>query len=330
MSKEAIDDYARRQADKMIAKLEAGTLPWVKPWDNTMPDGCRPFCPATGRHYTGSNFLVLGMQDYEDPRWLTLKQANDLGCQIKKGQKGTVVQRGVYDKDVWNEEKKVKEKVKLDRPFFLPYFVFNAEQISGLPAYQKPEVTWEPCTRADDLMKSYGVPIEHRAGDRAFYSPAADKIVMPLQQQFKSLELYYGVLCHEGIHSSGHSSRLGRDLSGSFGSKSYALEELRAEMGSWMLCSELGLASPGVDENHAAYIQSWIQALKDDPKVLFKAAADAEKAMRLLLTHDHVLFKDAQVEARKITPPEKVQQREPQRSRQRQRSNEPMEAGASR
>lgn len=322
--------YDRRWADKVIEQLEARNLPWVKPWNPSMADGSRPFNPTSGNFYRGTNFLMLGMQGYEDPRWMTLKQANELGAQIRKGQHGTVISRGIYDKEVWNEEKKVKEKVKLDKPQYMHYLVFNAEQIAGLPAYKKPEITWEPCTRADEMMKSFGVPVEHRAGDRAFYSPASDRIVMPAPQQFKSLENYYSVLLHEACHATGHASRLARDLSGTFGSPSYAEEELKAEIGAWMTCAEFGLATEGVDENHTAYIQSWIKALKDDPKVIFRAAADAEKAMRHLMTHDHMLFKDAQQEARKITPPEHVAQREPQRSRPRERTREPAQAGASR
>ncbi|BFI96263.1 MAG: zincin-like metallopeptidase domain-containing protein [Rhodanobacter sp.] len=329
MSEERVP-YARRVADKIIAQLEAGVAPWQKPWDPSMPDGSRPFNPVTGNFYHGGNFIALSCQGRDDPRWMTFNHVQQLGARVRPGEKSSLCMRWIYDEEVWNEEKKAKETVRLARPKCVPFCVFNAEQLSGLPAYVKPEVTWEPCTRADDLIKSYGVPIEHRAGDQAFYSHAADRIVLPMPQQFKSLEHYYSVAMHEVIHSTGHASRLARDMSGSFGTERYSREELRAEIGAWMGCAHLGLATEGVDQNHVSYVQSWLKVLRDDPEEIFRAAADAQKAVDLVMTHDHVLFKDAQKEARKLEIKEPVQQREPQRSRHRERTREPAQAGATR
>jgi antirestriction protein ArdC len=162
--------------------------------------------------------------------------------------------------------------------------VFHASQIDGMPAYEPPARNWDPLERAEALVQASNAWIEHRNGDRAFYSPAADKILMPEREQFAQADRYYATLLHELGHWSGHESRLKRDLTGTFASESYAKEELRAEIASMMLGTELGVGhDPG---QHAAYVKSWIQALRDDPREIFRASADAEKIHGFLMAFD--------------------------------------------
>ena len=168
--------------------------------------------------------------------------------------------------------------VELERPRSFVFTVFNAEQIDGLPAIERPEKRdWDPVQRAEDIIAASGARIEHKAGNRAFYRASEDKIVLPRQEQFQSADGYYSTALHELGHWTGHSSRLDREVGRNpFGSIEYAKEELRAEIASMMLGAEVGL-SGREDDSHAAYVGSWCKVLEDDPREIFRAAADAEK-----------------------------------------------------
>jgi len=278
--------FAERVAQKFIAQLEAGTAPWQKPWDPSMPDGTRPLNPTSGKNYRGINSLWLGSQGFDDPRWLTYKQAAAIGAQVRRGQEGCTVEYWQWETERTNKETGKKERFKLDRPKVFWATVFNAEQIDGLRAYEKPVMTWVPSERAEALLQASGAWIEHRHGNDAFYSPAADRIVLPERLQFSTSEGYMATALHELGHWTGHPTRLNRDLSGTFASESYAKEELRAEISAFMNCAALGLSTPGVDEQHAAYVKTWIRALKDDPREIFRAAADAEKIHAFVMAFD--------------------------------------------
>ena len=160
--------------------------------------------------------------------------------------------------------------------------VFNAAQIDGLPAEPERPVLpdWQRHDRAERLLAAGSPDIRHQPGDRAFYNPAADVIVLPERAQFSAADGYYATALHEKGHWTGHASRLGRDLAHPFGSAGYAREELRAEIASLVLGEQLGIGhDPG---RHAAYVGSWIRALEDDPREIFRAAADAEKIVEHL------------------------------------------------
>jgi putative DNA primase/helicase len=165
--------------------------------------------------------------------------------------------------------------VRLERPRVFFATVFNAEQIDGLPPMQRREQTWDAVERAEAILLASGAVIQHGGQNRAFYRLRTDSIHLPDKGQFPSADNYYAIALHELGHWTGHPSRLGRDLAHPFGSEGYAKEELRAEIASMILGDELGIGhDPG---QHAAYVGTWINVLRDDPLEIFRAAADAEK-----------------------------------------------------
>lgn len=287
--------YAEVVAESIIAALEAGRAPWQKPWKPGRPGAGAPYNPVSGTVYKGINRLNLMISPYVDPRWMTYKQASDAGAQVRRGEKGTMIQYWSWEKmanktddngkPVLDEKgKPVRVKVRLSRPVAFYATVFNAEQIDGLEPYVEPEPleeSWERHQRAEHIIEHSGAAIDHQEQDRAFYSVIQDRIVMPMRHQFAEADLYYATLLHELGHWTGHKSRLNRDLTGSFGSESYAKEELRAEISSMMVGIELGIGhDPG---QHVSYVGSWIRALKNDPLEIFRAAADAEKIKDYIL-----------------------------------------------
>lgn len=282
-------------ADRLIKQLEEGTAPWQKPWE---PGSSRmPHNPVSGTRYKGANALWLAMQQRTDPRWMTYKQAQSVNAQVQKGEKGTLVQYWKFTdtipklddkgKPVLDDNGKKKMiTVKLDHPKVFSAVVFNAEQIQGLPPLEvkatKPD--WERHERAENILQAMSVPIKHDQADGAFYRPSTDSIHLPERSQFPSADNYYATALHEAGHSTGHKSRLDRDLTGRFGSESYAKEELRAEIASLMIGDELQIGhDPG---QHAAYVKSWVKVLKDDPKEILRAAKDAESISSYLLSHE--------------------------------------------
>jgi len=272
-------------AEGLIKQLEAGTAPWQKPWEAGQT-GTLPMNPTTGKRYRGINSIQLMMQGREDNRWLTYKQAEAVGAQVRRGERGTLVQYWKFDEERTKTDEQgrpvkgadgepEKERVRLERPKVFHAVVFNAEQIDGLPPAVKLPQRWDAIERAESILKASGADISHAAGDRAFYRPSTDSITMPYREQFKTADAYYATALHELGHWTGHESRLGRDLANPFGSEAYAKEELRAEIASMIVGDELGIGhDPG---QHAAYVKSWVKVLKDDPMEILRAAADAEK-----------------------------------------------------
>lgn len=285
---------AEALAAELIAMIEAGTAPWQKPWT---PEMCNdtPFNLTTREAYRGLNALLLLMSDRKDPRWMTYKQAQAAGAQVRKGEHGISLLRvitheirsqrdenGNMVKDT--DGNTVKERFQLEKPIFKPFTVFNAEQIDGLPEWKPqplPAVQWDGNSRAERILAASGAQIEHIRGNRAFYRPLTDTIVLPQREQFPDAGSYYGTALHELGHWTGHESRLNRSLSGGFGSISYAKEELRAEIASMMLSRTLGV--PHDPSQHAAYVENWVQVLKNDPEEILRAATDAGKIQHYLL-----------------------------------------------
>ena len=270
-------------AQLIIDQLEKGCAPWQKAWDNVT---VLPTNLQTGKEYTGGNTLTLlllgALSGYESPYWLTYKQAKELGGNVKKGERGV---HCVY----WAEDQSLKINAEKDeltlQTRLIPclFTVFNAEQIEGveLPKQDKKRA-FKPVKAAEKILKNSGAEINEVDSNSAFYNPAKDLIVLPRRSQFKSASGFYDTALHELGHWTGHESRLNRDLSVQFGSESYAREELRAEIASMMIAMEIGL--PHNTENHSAYVGSWIKALKEDPKEIFRAAADAEKIKNYIIS----------------------------------------------
>jgi putative DNA primase/helicase len=289
------DDYARKVADQIIAQLRAGAAPWLRPW--TPGKHFLPYNPISGAQYRGMNAVWLMSEGfergYQDARWMTYGQAAGVGAQVRRGEKAAMVQYWQWEsREVVRDEsgqpvldaagRPRYEDKKRERPRVFSSFVFNAQQIDGL-AQEAARETREEVERheqAEALLELSGARIDHEDGDRAYYAPIADRIVLPRRAQFQSSDGYYATALHELGHWTGHTSRLARDLSNPFGSEAYAREELRAEIASLMLGDELGIGhDPG---QHVAYIESWIKVLEKDPREIFRAAADAEKITRYL------------------------------------------------
>ncbi len=280
-------------AERLIQQLKEGTAPWQRPW---IPgEGSMPMNPTTGKRYKGINAIFLLAQGRGDPRWMTYKQAAAAGAQVRKGEKGTPVQYWKFTEQqtklddngkpvLDNDGHPVKVSVALERPRVFFATVFNGEQIDGLPALARKPVQWDAHERAEHILSASGATIRHAEGNRAFYRPATDSIHLPDKGQFPTSDNYYATALHELGHWTGHPSRLDRDLAHPFGSEGYAREELRAEIASMLVGEALRIGhDPG---QHAAYVQSWIKVLEDDPMEIFRASADAEKMHEFVLAFE--------------------------------------------
>ena len=285
---EKLDVYGR-VTNKIIADLERGNLTWLQPWQAGHKAGpiSRPL-RAIGKPYQGINVLMLWAasveKGYACPLWLTYKQAADLGGQVRKGEKGSLVVYADTFTKTGTDEKGAEIETTI--PFMKGYTVFNAEQIDGLPAHFYATVAplnaaIEPMGTVDRFFVQTGLTIQH-GGNRAFYSPDRDLVQMPELKTFRDVESYYATLAHESIHATKHEKRLNRDLGRKrFADAGYAMEELVAEIGAAFLCADLGI-TPETREDHAAYIASWLQVLKDDKRAIFSAASHAQKATDFL------------------------------------------------
>lgn len=305
-------DYRQELTEKLIELLEQGTAPWQKPWDGRVNHGARlPYNPTTDKPYRGANSLGLSAtamaHGYEDPRWCTYRQAEAQGWQVRKGEKGSMVEYWKYSeeepvldgagKPVLDDKGQPKTReVMLDKPRVFRAVVFNLAQMDGVPELSKEPRTyeWEPEQRAEQILQSSGARIYHDQHDRAYYSPAMDEIHMPGKDQFASSARYYSTALHELGHWTGHESRLKREFGGGFGSVDYAKEELRAELSSYFIADKLGIPhDPG---QHAAYVQSWVKVLKEDKNEIFRAARDAERITEFVMALDRTRERGQDVE----------------------------------
>lgn len=281
---------------KIIEALQQGVIPWHKPWS---ADGTAPANFQSKRQYNGINALLLGLSDYAAPYWLTFKQAQKLGGSVRKGERSTLVTFWKQLKDKDNPDKK--------GAFMMRYYrVFNIEQCDGIeytPAQVKPvEFNHDD----DPMVASYkNRPEITIGGGRACYNPRTDLVKMPEPGRFDTLKHYRATLYHELVHSTGHSSRLDRGLDkpATFGSPSYAREELIAEIGACFLNNRAGIDSSEVFDNSAAYISNWMRRLKDDPKLVITAASKAQKAADLIAGVDNsITIGPAKTEQAKPAP----------------------------
>ncbi|MCR8493014.1 ArdC family protein [Brucella anthropi] len=276
--------------NKIIGELEAGRFPWVQPWGSAAVRAplAMPRNAATGRHYSGINVLILWgaviEHGFPGQSWLTFRQALSLGGHVRKGERGITV---VYaDRFTPEDEKRRARESGEDAqaiPFLKRFTVFNAAQCDGLPeeiaavAPPPPPGLIEP--RVEALIRATGIDFRI-GGDRAFYVPAHDYVVVPPPQAYFKPINWHRTALHELGHATGHSSRLNRDFSGSFGTKKYAFEELIAEINAAFCCASLGIV-PTV--RHADYIGSWLEVLREDNRAIVRAASQASKAADWLL-----------------------------------------------
>lgn len=259
--------------DTIIAELEAGTAPWVQPWSAGMS---APYNPASKHRYNGINYLYLSLIQSagklgRSNHWVTYNQAKSLGGYVKKGAKGAQV---VFYKPLKVEDKATGEDKTI--PLLKSYTVFNADMIEGVE-FTKP-AEFNPIEECESFVRETKAKIHH-GYEGACFIPSQDEIHMPKPEAFRSQPDYYATLFHELTHWSGAESRLNRIKAAKFGSEDYAFEELVAELGASMLCSNFEISA---QLQHASYIASWLKALKNDRKYILKASAQAQKAFDYL------------------------------------------------
>ncbi|MBA0219756.1 DUF1738 domain-containing protein [Pectobacterium brasiliense] len=273
-------DIYQTVTNKIIAALEAGVKPWFCPWKRVPGISGLPSNFATGIAYSGMNIMQLWCSASErgfcDSRWMTYKQAQAVGGQVRKGEHGTTA---IF----YSTLEKENEDGEIDQiPMLKTFNVFNVEQIDGLPLTTEtisPEATFDPLPQGENLFRKSGANIIEK-GQNAFFSPSTDEVWLPERHLFSDVANFYATGLHELVHWSGGKKRLGREMKGRFGSEDYAFEELIAELGSAFLMADLGIVG---EVQHESYIASWLKALKNDKRYIFKAVSAASKAHRYLM-----------------------------------------------
>ena len=301
---EKLTPQRKQLVDQVLAKLEKGNLLWTQGW---VAAGA-PESAVTGKKYRGINNLYLSLvamaENYGDNRWATFRQMEEKGWTFKKDEEGHTLGKGKSVSVEYYEMRDKETKRRFDRSvldgmtfdeqreymdknvYWLRKFyrVFNCSLMDGVPAKEMPTIDVNDRIEKAEAILEYWNANESKivyGGSQAFYRPSTDEVHLPEREKFKSTQSFYDTAFHEIGHSTGHESRLNRDLSGGFGSQSYAMEELRAEIASIFMAQDLGI-EPSEDrlQNNAAYIQSWKDEIKENPNALFTAIADADKIAR--------------------------------------------------
>lgn len=275
-------DIYQAVTDRIIEQLEQGFIPWLKPWVSAGA----AIKHTSGEPYSLLNQMLLG----KDGEWLTFKQVQQEGGKVKKGEKSRIV---VFWK--WIEQKDEQNPEEMKRiPFLRYYNVFHIDQCEGIEAKHTkpmPDVA-NADEEAEKIIAGYvtrsGVKISHVEGNNAYYQPSSDRVVLPMMKQFNSTAEYYSTAFHELTHSTGHESRLNRLTKlAAFGSEEYSKEELVAEIGAAALNTRCGLETADSFRNSAAYVQSWVKALKNDKRMIVSAAGKAEKAVNMIIGEEN-------------------------------------------
>jgi antirestriction protein ArdC len=287
--------------ERIVTLLTQGTVPWHKPWK------ARTGLPrnlVSQKPYRGINVFLLLAMSYESPFWLTFRQALQLGGTVRKGEKACLV---VFWKQTTFEDKKSGEQQKKRMLRF--YHVFNVAQCDGLENCTAPvETPVNGICKPEDMVAHMPQPplIKHGMA-RAFYSPREDCVGLPARERFEQAEGYYATLFHELVHATGHETRLNRATlteKAGFGSNPYCKEELIAEMGAAFLCGHAEIAARTID-NSAAYLNGWLEQLRNDKTLIVHAAAQAQKAADFILGKTPA---DAPIsDAQKATSPEPME-----------------------
>jgi len=270
-------DLYQEITNRIMEQMEGGVIPWQKPWVSS--GSCSSY--ATGKAYGLLNQMLLG----HPGEYATFKQIQAVGGHIRKDEKSSMV---VFWKWIEQDDEETGEKKEI--PFLRYYNVFHIDQCEGLSAkhLQKLPESASADQTAEAIIAGHvqrsGVKLQHREGDKAFYRPVSDSIILPLLAQFHHTAEYYSTAFHEMVHSTGHKSRLDRlDRTAFFGSEAYSKEELIAEIGAAALVNHVGLETANSFRNNAAYVQNWLQVLRNDKRFIVSAAGKAEKAVNLIL-----------------------------------------------
>lgn len=274
--------------DRIIGMLEQGTIPWDRPWTGA---GRWAIKRSSGEPYSLLNQMLLG----NPGEYLSYNEAKRLGGHVKKGAKAQIVVFWkMLDCPVTAGGKPQIGKDGQPLTKSIPYLkymnVFHIDDCEGIEPkhYDNTLRPFNPIDKAEEIIAGYigrnGPTLQHIQQGRAYYNPGEDVVVLPIKEQFKSEALYYGTAFHELTHSTGHKSRLDRIVAGSFafGDSTYSKEELVAEIGSASLLNLLGIETDGSVRNNAAYIQSWLKALRNDKKLIVSAASRAAKAVEMI------------------------------------------------
>lgn len=284
-------DIYTRITERIVADLEKGVRPWVQPWrdGNTTGRVSRPL-RHNGQCYTGLNVVLLWSasmaRGFASPYWMTLRQANELGARVRKDETGSTV---IYASRFTKTEVDARGgEVERDIPFLKTYSVFNADQILGLSEhyYRQVEPIADPVERiahADRFFDNTGAKVRY-GGDKAYYSPVTDHIQLPHPEMFRDMASFVAVRGHETLHWTASPDRLNRDLSRYHKDKTdRAREEILVEIGSAMLCADLGIV-PELEPrpDHASYVADWVRLLDGDRRAIFQAAAHAQRAVAFL------------------------------------------------
>lgn len=297
---EKLTPQRKQLVDKVLENLEKGNLFWTKGWVSGAPESA-----ITGKKYRGINNLLLSIismnENYDDNRWATFNQMEEKGWTFKKDEDGKSVakNKGVtieyyemrdketkkrFDRSILDGMTAEEQREYMDKNVYWLrkyYRVFNCALMNGVPQKEKPQINDNDKNDRVESILDYWDKNEAKivyGGSQAFYKSSTDEVHLPSRGDFKSMQEFYSTALHEIGHSTGHESRLNRDLSGGFGSETYALEELRAEIASIFMEQDLEIEpSEGRLQNNAAYIQSWKDEITDNPNALFTAIADADK-----------------------------------------------------
>ena len=307
-------DVKHEVAQRLIEAMEKGGAPWQRPWNVQSGQAMRPINPTTQNGYRGINRVLLALSGRSSNLWMTYAQAAEKGWQVKKGEKGTMIVKvvemfrdraagsggaasapGGRSEAAGAEGGAGQAENERSKAFALRrYFVFNAEQIEGMPRVEEPSpLSFDPVEKAEAVIQAMkeqtGLMVIH-GGDKACYVPSLDEVRLPPKRAFKTEYDYYSTACHEVCHSTMHEKRLNRSeaYAKKWGDSAYALEELTAEIGAAILSSETGVArSPELAathlEDHAKYLRGWIKAIERDPMAIFTAAKNAEKISEYVL-----------------------------------------------
>ena len=317
---EKLTPQRKQLVDQVLANLEKGNLFWTQGW---VAAGA-PESAVTGKKYRGINNLYLSLvamaENYGDNRWATFRQMEEKGWTFKKDEEGHTLGKGKSVSVEYYEMRDKETKRRFDRSvldgmtfdeqreymdknvYWLRKFyrVFNCSLMDGVPAKEMPTIDVNDRIEKAEAILEYWNANESKivyGGSQAFYRPSTDEVHLPEREKFKSTQSFYDTAFHEIGHSTGHESRLNRDLSGGFGSQSYAMEELRAEIASIFMAQDLGI-EPSEDrlQNNAAYIQSWKDEIKENPNALFTAIADADKIARYVSSKEQAYRQTKDVE----------------------------------
>lgn len=317
---EKLTPQRKQLVDQVLANLEKGNLLWTQGW---VAAGA-PESAVTGKKYRGINNLYLSLvamaENYGDNRWATFRQMEEKGWTFKKDEEGHTLGKGKSVSVEYYEMRDKETKRRFDRSvldgmtfdeqreymdknvYWLRKFyrVFNCSLMDGVPAKEMPTIDVNDRIEKAEAILDYWNANESKivyGGSQAFYRPSTDEVHLPEREKFKSTQSFYDTAFHEIGHSTGHQSRLNRDLSGGFGSQSYAMEELRAEIASIFMAQDLGI-EPSEDrlQNNAAYIQSWKDEIKENPNALFTAIADADKIARYVSSKEQAYRQTKDVE----------------------------------